>query len=98
MELLAITEFAVTLPAIIPPERDNLVLTTSNTYYLEDDITDKMDTNEVRKKYKYRKGKEVYEVSIDKLKKLADGCDKLTKKFHKIMDGNNNVLLVIEKE
>ena len=30
------------------------MLTTSNTYYLEDDITDKMDTNEVRKKYKYR--------------------------------------------
>jgi phage anti-repressor protein len=53
---------------------------------------------EIMKKYQYRKGKEVYEVSIDKLKKLADGCDKLTKKFHKIMDGNNNVLLVIEKE
>jgi hypothetical protein len=50
------------------------------------------------KKYQYRKGKEVYEVSIDKFKKLANGCDKLTKKFHKIMEGNNNVLVVIEKE
>jgi len=53
---------------------------------------------QIMKKYQYRKGKEVYEVSIDKLKKLAYECDKLTKKFYKIMDGNNNVLLVIEKE
>ena len=53
---------------------------------------------EIMKKYQYRKGKEVYEVSIDKFKKLTNGCDKLTKKFHKIMEGNNNVLLVIEKE
>jgi phage anti-repressor protein len=53
---------------------------------------------EIMKKYQYRKGKEVYEVSIDKFKKLTNGCDKLTKKFHKIMEENNNVLLVIEKE
>ena len=50
------------------------------------------------KKYQYRKGKEVYEVSIDKLKKLVNGCDKLTKKFYKTMEETtNNVLLVIEK-
>ena len=53
---------------------------------------------EIMKKYQYRKGKEVYEVGIDKLKKLTDGCDKLTKKFHKTMEGTSNVLLVIEKE
>jgi len=46
----------------------------------------------------YRKGKEVYEVEMDKLKELTDGCDKLTKKFHKTMEGNNNVIIVIEKE
>jgi phage anti-repressor protein len=53
---------------------------------------------EIMKKYQYRKGKEVYEVSIDKLKKLVNGCDKLTKKFYKTMEETtNNVLLVIEK-
>jgi phage anti-repressor protein len=52
----------------------------------------------IMKKYQYRKGKEVYEVEMDKLKELTDGCDKLTKKFHKTMEGKNNVLLVIEKE
>ena len=52
----------------------------------------------IMKKYQYRKGKEVYEVEIDKLKELTDGCDKLTKKFHKTMEGKNNVLIVIEKE
>ena len=50
------------------------------------------------KKYQYRKGKEVYEIGIDKLKELTDGCDKLTKKFYKQMEGNNNVLLVVEKD
>jgi hypothetical protein len=29
---------------------------------------------------------------------LTDGCDKLTKKFHKTMEGKNNVIIVIEKE
>jgi len=54
---------------------------------------------EIMKKYQYRKGKEVYEVSIDKLKKLVNGCDKLTKKFYKTMEETtNNVLLVIEKK
>ena len=53
---------------------------------------------EIMKKYQYRKGKEVYEVSIDKLKKLVNGCDKLTKKYYKTMEETtNNVLLVIEK-
>ena len=52
----------------------------------------------IMKKYQYRKGKEVYEVEIDKLKELTDGCDKLTKKFHKTMEGKNNVIIVIEKE
>jgi hypothetical protein len=54
----------------------------------------------IMKKYQYRKGKEVYEIGIDKLKQLTDGCDKLTKKFYKQMEGNtnNNVLLVIEKD
>jgi len=51
----------------------------------------------IMKKYQYRKGKEVYEIEMDKLKDLTDGCDKLTKKFYKKMEGNNNVLLVIEK-
>ena len=52
----------------------------------------------IMKKYQYRKGKEVYEVSIDKLKKLVNECDKLTKKFYKTMEETtNNVLLVIEK-
>jgi phage anti-repressor protein len=52
----------------------------------------------IMKKYQYRKGKEVYEVEMDKLKELTDGCDKLTKKFHKTMEGKNNVIIVIEKE
>ena len=52
----------------------------------------------IMKKYQYRKGKEVYEIGIDKLKELTDGCNKLTKKFYKQMEGNNNVLLVVEKE
>jgi hypothetical protein len=29
---------------------------------------------------------------------LTDGCDKLTKKFHKTMEGKNNVIIVIEKD
>ena len=52
----------------------------------------------IMKKYQYRKGKEVYEVEMDKLKELTDGCDKLTKKFHKTMEGKNNVIIVIEKD
>jgi len=53
----------------------------------------------IMKKYQYRKGKEVYEIGIDKLKELTDGCNKLTKKFYKQMEGTtNNVLLVIEKD
>ena len=52
----------------------------------------------IMKKYQYRKGKEVYEVEMDKLKELTDGCDKLTKKFHKTMEGKNNVIIFIEKE
>jgi hypothetical protein len=52
----------------------------------------------IMKKYQYRKGKEVYEIEMDKLKDLTDGCDKLTKKFYKKMKGDNNVLLVIDKQ
>ena len=52
----------------------------------------------IMKKYQYRKGKEVYEIGMDKLKELTTGCDKLTKKFYKKIEGNNNVLLVVEKK
>ena len=52
----------------------------------------------IMKKYQYRKGKEVYEITMDKLKELTSGCDKLTKKFYKKMEGENNILLVIEKK
>jgi hypothetical protein len=43
----------------------------------------------IMKKYQYRKGKEVYEVEIDKLKELTDGYDKL----HKTMEGKNIVII-----
>ena len=49
------------------------------------------------KKYQYRKGKEVYELPLSKIKELTGKCDKLVKNFYKEIDGNNNVLLVIDK-
>ena len=52
----------------------------------------------IMKKYQYRKGKEVYEIGMDKLKELTTGCDKLTKKFYKKMNEKNNILLVVEKK
>jgi arginine repressor len=51
----------------------------------------------IMKKYQYRKGKEVYELPLSKIKELTEKCDKLVKNFYKEIDENNNVLLVIDK-
>ena len=51
----------------------------------------------IMKKYQYRKGKEVYELPLSKIKELTEKCDKLVKNFYKEIDENNNILLVIDK-
>ena len=54
----------------------------------------------IMKKYQYRKGKEVYELPIHKLKELTDKCDKLVKNFYKDIDFNkkSTIALVVEKK
>jgi len=54
----------------------------------------------IMKKYKYRKGKEVYELPIHKLKELTDKCDKLVKNFYKDIEFNkkSTIALVVEKK